>query len=247
MTDREHDTPLARPDEIRHAYSRTDTAEAYIEERFRSAWGAVLHSAQTGLVNDVIRRYGVRTVLEIAPGPARLSADVSGFERGYLCEYNDSMISVARRRLPKDSRWTIVRGDGFHVPFQPGRFDLAYTFRFIRHSELPERTALYRQIRDALAPRGLFIFDAVNVRWRRAGDLPIHDALYSREELLQELRDHGFTPLSLTDVIKHLPLQHKIQILIGPRSRSLANLLIRGLERIPGSSPLEWVVVCQRT
>jgi len=238
--------PLKRPDEIRQAYSKNETAEAYVEERFQSGWGALLHRAQVAAVNNVIRQHHVKTVLEIAPGPARLSAEISGFERGVLCEYNQSMITVARRRLPAGSGWRIVRGDGFHVPVQSGRFDLAYTFRFIRHSDPPERTALYRQIHNALKPGGLFVFDAVNVRWRDPGDLPIHDALYTRDGLFQELRDHGFAPLSLTDVIKHMALQRNLQILVSPRSRRLADRLIGWLEAIPSSSPLEWIVVCRR-
>src|SRR5688572_31290439 len=98
MTQSDQHNPLKRPDLIRQAYSKDETAEAYVEERFQSGWGALLHRAQVAAVNEVIRQHGVKTVLEIAPGPARLSAEISGFDHGVLCEYNQSMITVARDR-----------------------------------------------------------------------------------------------------------------------------------------------------
>ena len=114
---------LKDPTEIKGAYADTRTAEEYIDKRFVSAWGSVLHASQVKVVNDAIREHRVRRLLEIAPGPARLSQEVSGFEHGYLCEYNESMVQVARKRLARtDGRWTVVRGDAFRLPFGPPRW-----------------------------------------------------------------------------------------------------------------------------
>jgi SAM-dependent methyltransferase len=246
---------LKHPDEIRAAYSRDDTAEDYIDRRFTSAWGSVMHAGQLKVINDVIRAHGVKRVLEIAPGPARLSREVTGFEKGYLCEFNDSMVQVARRRIAgRPAPWRIVRGDAFHLPFgTAAHLDLVYTFRFIRHFEAPEREAIYRQIRSVLKPGGLLIFDAVNVRVglpsRQRDGLehhPLYDEFYEPGALQEELTRHGFTPLSLTDVIRHMRVQQWIQVLVGPRSSGLARQLIALLERVPGD-PLEWVVVCRKT
>ena len=245
---------LKDPAEIRAAYSTTGTAEDYIDRRFTSAWGSVMHAAQVNVLNEVIRAERVKRVLEVAPGPARLSRDVSGFERGCLCEFNDSMLQVARRRL-KDAngRWRIVRGDAFHLPFQASDFDMVYTFRFIRHFEAPERTILYRQIRSVLKTNGLFVFDAVSRKVGYASRVrdglekhPVYDEFYEPDQLKQELAAHGFTPISLTDVIRHMRLQMHIQVLVGPRSSPLARWLIAMLEKIPGD-PLEWVMVCRKT
>ena len=243
---------LKRPEEIRDAYAQTDTAEEYIDKRFTSAWGSVVHATQVRVINEVIRAYGVKRVLELAPGPARLSSDVSGFERGYLCEFNDSMLRVARQRLAEtNGRWQIVRGDAFHLPFrQP--LDMVYTFRFIRHFEAADRAALCRQVRSVLKDGGLFVFDAVNVKVgqpavKRNGldKHRIYDEFYRRDALQQELLQHGFIPLSLTDVIRHMTLQQQIQVLVAPRSNGLARRLIELLEYVPGQ-PLEWVVVCRK-
>jgi SAM-dependent methyltransferase len=239
---------LKKPSEIRSAYSDQQTADDYIDTRFTSAWGAVLHATQIGVVNDVIRQHRVNRVLEIAPGPGRLSADVSGFKHGYLCEFNSSMLNVAKQRLAPASGWRIVQGDAFHLPFTARRFDMIYSFRFVRHFEIAERTALYTQIRDSLADDGLFVFDAVNERWRRGGaeGYPIYDVLYDKETLTRELLDHGFTPVRLVDAMRQMGLQYRVQLLLGPRSAALARAVIRGLEYLPGS-PLEWIVVCRRT
>jgi ubiquinone/menaquinone biosynthesis C-methylase UbiE len=245
---------LKKPDEIRGAYSDTATAEEYVDRRFTSAWGSVMHAAQVKTVNDVIQAHRVERVLELAPGPARLSRDVSGFLRGYLCEFNDSMLQVARRRLrDAAARWHLVRGDAFHLPFQDSAsLDLVYTFRFIRHFEAADRSALYRQIHGVLKPGGLFIFDAVNDRVGRPArtrddpaNCPVFDEFYTRASLQAELVAHGFTTIALVDVIRHMTLQQRIQVLIGPRSNGLARRLISLLERVPGD-PLEWVVVCRK-
>lgn len=243
---------LKRPREIRGAYSQPDAAEQYIETRFVSAWGSVLHATQVRVVNHAIRIYGVKRLLELAPGPARISSDISGFERGYLCEFNEAMLRVARRRLAGTGlRWRMIRGDAFHLPFrQP--VDMVCTFRFIRHFEAADRAALYRQVRSVLRNGGVFVFDAVNIKVglpsvQREGldKQRVYDEFYRREMLQQELLQHGFTPLSLTPVIRHMTLQQQIQVLIGPRSTALARRLIRLLELVPGE-PLEWVVVCRK-
>lgn len=246
---------LKQPEEIRGAYSQPATAEEYIDRRFTSAWGSVMHAAQVRVINEVIRTHGVKRVLEVAPGPARLSHEVTGFEHGCLCEFNESMLQVARRRLGgPHGRWRIVRGDAFRLPFQPPLgFDMVYTFRFIRHFELPERAALYKQVRSVLKDDGLFVFDAVNVKVGPASRVrdglekhPLYDEFYEANALKRELVEHGFTPVSLTDVIRHMRVQTWIQVLVGPRSWTFARLLIALLEYLPGQ-PLEWVVVCHKT
>jgi SAM-dependent methyltransferase len=245
---------LKQPGEIRAAYAETATAEEYVDKRFASAWGSVLHAGQVRAINRVIQQHGAERVLEIAPGPGRLSAEVTGFSHGYLCEFNASMVQVARRRVGQaGSRWRLVRGDGFHLPFSAeARFDLVYSFRFIRHFEPSDRTALYAQIHSVLRPGGLVVFDAVNVdvdlpaRTRNGPDAsPIHDVFYTRQQLQDELRGHGFEPVAFVDIMRHWTLQRWIQIVVAPRSQGLARRLIASLEHIPGD-PLEWVVTCRK-
>jgi SAM-dependent methyltransferase len=249
---------LKEKEEIRAAYSKTETAEQYIDERFANAWGSVVHETQVRVVNTAIRAHRVKRVLEIAPGPARLSCDIVGFEQGYLCEFNSAMLRVARSRLsltPHALRptppWRLIRGDAFHLPVR-GPVDLIYTFRFIRHFMAGDRAILYSQIRSVLKEGGLLIFDAVNESvagpWRLKDGLdkyPVYDELYRRDAFVEELAAHGFRVLSLTEVIRHMSLQQWTQVTIGPRSHELAKRLIRLLEHVPGQ-PLEWIAVCQK-
>lgn len=240
---------LKTPDEIRGAYSEDATADTYINNRFTSAWGSVHHAAQVRVINDVIHRHRVKRVLEIAPGPGRLSRDVRGFAEGYLCEFNAAMLRVARQRLAQVRQpWRLVRGDGFNVPVAAGRMDLVYTFRFIRHFEFEQRQRIYEQVRSALKDGGLFVFDAVNVAVdlpSRKEPSPIYDVFYTPDEIRRELADHGFTTLALVDVIRHFTLQHWLQVVVAPRSHGLARALIAALEHVPGD-PLEWVIVCRK-
>jgi SAM-dependent methyltransferase len=245
---------LKQPVEIRGAYSATGTAEEYVDKRFASAWGSVVHAAQVTLVNGLIEAHRVKRVLELAPGPARLSKEITGFERGYLCEFNESMLTVARRRLcGTDRRWRLVRGDGFQLPLKPGLdLDMVYTFRFVRHFEMHDRAVIYQQVRSVLKDGGLFVFDAVNATVglparRREGQehYPIYDEFYTPASLRDELLEHGFTLLSLSDVMRHMSVQQQIQVLLGPRSFGLARRLISWLEYLPGQ-PLEWIAVCQK-
>src|SRR5258706_12878284 len=118
----------------------------------------------------------------------------------------------------------------------------------VGHVEARDRSALYQQVRSVLKDDGLFVLDAVNARTVPPGadQYPIYDVFYDRETLTRELVEHGFTPIDLTDVIRHMWLQYRLQILVAPRSHALARLLIRSLELVPGE-PLEWVVVCRKT
>jgi SAM-dependent methyltransferase len=165
------------------------------------------------------------------------------------------MLRVARRRLTGAAiPWQIVRGDAFRLPFRPSLdLDMVYSFRFVRHFEADNRAALYRQVRSVLKDGGLFVFDAVNVKVGLPAQIregrekyPIYDEFYTPDGLTQELVQHGFTPLSLTEVMRHMTLQQRIQVLVGPRSHGLARRLISLLEYVPGQ-PLEWVAVYRKT
>lgn len=252
---------LKNREEIRDAYAVTHVAEEYIDKRFGSAWGSVLHEAQVRVVNEVVRTYSVNRILEIAPGPARLSGGIVGFTQGYLCDANEHMLRVARRRLEQAraqdgeasarDRWRLIQGDAFNLPFR-GPFDMVCAFRFIRHFEPHDRVALYAQIHSVLKENGLFVFDAVNLTvalpWRKKEGLdkhPVYDELFRRDALVQELNANGFRVLSLTEVIRHMTLQHWVQVFIGPRSHWIAKRLIQLLECVAGQ-PLEWIGVCQK-
>lgn len=244
--------------DIQQAYSDTSLSEKYIAERFDSAIGRVLHEEQVRFVADVIKKYQVNEVLEIAPGPARLTVDIGRrcpLVNGAIVDVNDNMLDEARRRLDsagQGQRWQVVTGDAFDLPFAE-RFQLVYSFRFIRHFLEEDRARIYRQIYDHLDTNGLLIFDAINRTVSEPlrsnglpGEYPIYDELYDFDQLKAELEKSRFRIIDSASVQRSYSLLSKIQVLIGPRSQSLAYRLMKMVEAARMGEPLEWIILCQK-
>jgi ubiquinone/menaquinone biosynthesis C-methylase UbiE len=241
-------------DGIRAAYQDAGVARRYVEERFTTPLGALLHERQSQVLRRVISAHASPDVLEIAPGPARLTTsviDVTG--QLTLLDASAEMLAEARSRLSAatvDTKYTLVRGDAFCLPF-PSRFDFVYSFRLIRHFGPDERLRLYREIARVLKPRGRLVFDAVNERvyepMRAIADGKQHfDAPLDREALCAELAAAGFEVESLEGVQHRYSTLYQLQVLVAPRSAKLARLAMNVVDRVGGGEPLEWVVTCRR-
>jgi len=240
----------ATQNEIKEAYQGLDVAQRYVDDRFVGALHRLLHETQVRVVQSLIDRISPANILEIAPGPGRVTRDLRHSARYVCLEYNQGMIEVGRRSTGEGVQW--VRGDAFHLPLAPP-FDLACSFRFIRHFRAEDRRRLYAQVHDLLRPGGYLVFDAVNApvsRPLRAKDpdqYPIYDVLFeSVDEVRADLAPSGFELISTTPVQKAFRLQYRIQCLVGPRSESLCRFLVRAAEALSHGPPLEWVVVCRR-
>lgn len=239
---------------IRDAYRDAQVAATYIEERFRQPLGALLHRRQIAVLRHVVAELRPQSVLEIAPGPARLTVDAAPLFRRppVLVDASPQMLACARNRLASRGLDAgLVEGDAFRLPFA-ATFDLVYTFRLIRHFEEPDRIRLYRQIASVLRPGGVLVFDAVNaivsrrVRARAAaGEYRHYDALLERDALVAELRRGGFAVQMLAGVQHRFPIMQRVQTLIAPRSTRVAAGALALLDR-SGGEPLEWIVACRR-
>jgi ubiquinone/menaquinone biosynthesis C-methylase UbiE len=240
--------------QIRDAYRRQEVASAYIDERFLQPLGALLHARQVRYLREAIQDATPTSVLELAPGPARLTVDVAETlpPRTVLLDTSAQMLAAAGDRLQAASRreWLRVQGDAFRLPF--GRqFDFVYSFRLIRHFEAGDRHALYREIGRVLRPGGRFVFDAINAKvYSRVPDAngarQHYDAAIAPSELRAELGECGFDNVVLKPVQRGYPLLCHLQILVAPRSRTLARAAMEVVDRAGGADPLEWVVVCRR-
>ena len=241
--------------DIRDAYRDETVARTYVDVRFREPLGALQHSRQVRAIGRVMRTRQPRRTLEIAPGPGRLTVEVSRFLTGpgVIVEASAAMLAEARRSLASvpGGRWSCIAGDAFQLPLQ-GTFDFVYVFRLIRHFYAAERAALYEQIRQVLNPGGLFMFDAVNeavsapVRAQaEPGEFQHFDALSRPDALSEELRSAGFGIVDLEGVQHRYPTLSRIQTLVAPRSRILARLAMECIDR-SGGQPLEWIVTCRR-
>jgi SAM-dependent methyltransferase len=242
--------PLGTEEEIKGYYAGRATAAGYVQHRFTSELHALLHDRQVAAVQRAFDRARPAWALEIAPGPGRLTRAVRPTGQLVCVEFNAGMVEQGRAACdPQRCRW--VRGDGFRLPVGPV-FDLAYSFRFIRHFRSADRARLYAEVRRVLRPGGWLVFDAVNervsrpLREARPQEYPVYDELYRPDELRSELAAAGFTDVSLEPVQRWWGLQSRSQVLLGPRANWLNRLLIRAAERLPRREGLEWIVTCRR-
>ena len=239
-------------EDIRNAYRDDAVATEYVEARFREPLGALLHARQVRYLRDAITDFQPTSVLELAPGPARLTTAVAHHLPPYtvLLDTSAEMLAVAQKRLRRVSarQWLKVRGDAFQLPFAQ-QFDLVYTFRLVRHFEDADRRALYHEIARVLRPGGRLVFDAINAavygRMPTNGDRQHYDAPLDERALRAELAECGFDEIVLKPVQRRYSLLANLQVLVAPRWRALARTGMELVDR-SGGAPLEWVVICRR-
>lgn len=243
-------------DGVRDAYRNEHVAARYIDERFREPLGALLHDRQASALKRLIGSRPSGRVLEIAPGPGRLTTEIASVAgvRGTVLDASAQMLAQARRRVEPVARgrWTFVHGDAFHLPFDT-EFDAVFVFRLIRHFDDGDRVRLYREIRRVLRPGGVLVFDAVNeavsapLRARSdPAEYGVYDALLRPEQIHAELAEAGFSVMSLEGVQRRYTLLHRLQVIVAPRSRAVARAAMELVDRFTGGQPLEWIVTCSR-
>jgi ubiquinone/menaquinone biosynthesis C-methylase UbiE len=240
-------------------YQDSTVASKYIEARFTLSWQQLLHESQVQYLQQSIDHWKPNNILEIAPGPARLSCELVGIRQGTLLEYSAEMINIARHRLQvynHTNAWTIVHGNAFNLEDCRGPFDFIYTFRFIRHFDINHRKRLYNTIHKRLHPKGIFIFDVVNsiyVQYPHLSNtqnydaLPVFDIGYSSNQFFKEMQDNGFKVVDLYPIIRHYRTQSWISSKLYDRTPGISRLLVKTIEAIPSRNPLEWIAVCQKT
>lgn len=232
---------------IRSYYEDEDVAKEYVEKRFTSIWGQLYHKRQVEIVNHWVKQSRPKIILEIALGPARLTkeVDISNVHESVCLENSPSMIKIAKKEL-NGTKWKIVRGNAFDLRLDT-KFDLVYTFRFIRHFNLTDRKRLYEQVKRALKKNGLFIFEAPNYYTDRIikklvskNKYLVYDKTWKKRELKMELSQNGFEVIELVPTIKNF-----FPVAASSKIGSMALAIF--FERLPGLfGKLEWVVICKK-
>jgi len=69
--------------------------------------------------------------------------------------------------------------------------------------------------------------------------------LYRPGEVEAELAAAGFRVLAVEGMLRHFPLQQRLNRLRF-RLGGLARVLIDALERVPGQRPSTWMVLCEK-
>ncbi len=246
-------SPLDRPDDLKSYYQDRGVVDAYMHKRTAQPLNGLLHDRQITFLNEVMAARGVRTALEIACGPGRLTAEMRAVPFGVAIDASQPMLETAQQRMGGQAGvWSFLRTDAFRLPFQDASFDVVYTCRFIRHFQAEDRVRLYREIQRVLRPHGALLVDALNrdvsqaERERQGVDTyKIFDVLYSPEELRQEMIQNGFEVQRMDGILRHFPLQRRINRLRF-RLGGLARLLIHALEAIPGKDVNTWMLVCEK-
>ena len=202
--------------DLKEYYFNKDLVDSYIEDRFKHPLGRILHESQVDVVNTAIQEYTVKDLLELAPGPGRVSFEINGFQKGVMIDASENMLDLAQKRLRNTNnyeKWSFEHSDIFDYTTDQV-FDLVFTFRFIRHLDDEKRVQIYSKIREFLKDKGLLIFDAINyhvsypLRQKAPKAYPVYDKLYTRKELIQELHDNGFHVINMRSVQCHFRLQY---------------------------------------
>jgi SAM-dependent methyltransferase len=240
---------------FQRAYQDEDVAREYISRRFASPLGAQLHSKQARVLRRLIVRQRIQRAVEIAPGPARLTVEVTPLLKQLtLLDVSAEMLQESRDRLDQRGmldRVALIQADAFRMPLRD-RFQLAYTFRLVRHFDRCDRVRLYQQFATILAPGGWLVFDAVNERVSTPlrknaapGEYEHFDALLRPSAVREELAECGFDLVSLIGVQRRYSALKRCQVYLAPRSPILARAAMEVIDRF-GGEPLEWIVISRR-
>ncbi len=245
---------LKEQKELREYYSDTQISNKYIDCRFQSALGRVLHEKQVGVVNHVIKEFQCDRIIELACGPARITSDITGGCYRVAVDGSPSMIKEGIIRLKKqgkEGQWSLHVADIFDMALNE-QFDLVYSFRFIRHFKLEDRKRIYSKIEQHLRTGGKIVFDVVNRRVSEPERLrdglekyPIYDKLYYEDDFREEMEKQNWQIVQLIPVHPHYRLIGNLQVYLAPRSYPIAYYLIRWIEHHLRAKPLEWIAVCK--
>lgn len=242
-------------------YEDPKVVSEYLARRMRYSWQRLLHQRQVKLLNEELARRAPETVLEVAPGPGRLTVEVRFAGRGIAIENSAEMLALSEMRLRSAGlihAWDLRAGDAFDLQavVPHNTIDFAFTFRLIRHFKIEDRRRLYSNLRDCIRPGGTLVFDVVNSERlikiqaatprRPAGELEVYDASYTPEQIQKELAESGFDLITLLPLIKHFGIQSRIGHKLEDISSYVSNLLVEAIEAFPTRTPLEWVAVSQR-
>jgi len=242
--------PIRSKEGLADFYDDPNVVGRYLEDRKTQPLGAVLHARQVAFLNRVIGELRPTRVLEVAPGPARLSAELRPVPLAIGMDFSPRMLSEARRRTRGAGLdWRFARGDGFALPFATGAFDLVFSVRFVRRFEPAPRQKLYAELHRVLRPGGHLVLDAQNRLvagpHRRGRKYPVYDALWRRDELVAELEGAGFAVRHLEGIMRRFTWQWRLHRLRRLRLGIPARLLIRALEWTSDGNPSTWMALCQ--
>ncbi len=248
---------IAERSEVEHYYKNADVAEHYITKRFTDPLNVIEHKRQVAILNKIIKDQKCTAVLEFAPGPARVTAELD-IENGTSIESSPSMIKIAKQRMKQQKKkWNFIQGDVFNrhtYKEVQKKYDLVFCFRFLLHFKYNERKTIYQQAQATLKEDGYFVFEVMNkdvvLPLRRILGKKryfVYDKLYTKKEFIREMEENGFQVVALYPVLTHFWLQtvfsRPCNIL---KMKRTAEKIVFFFEKFPSRQPYEWIAVCQK-
>lgn len=230
-------------------YSVKDIAQKYMERRLGYPIGQYRQEMQVRAIRETIKHYNIKKLLEIAPGPGRLTAEVQ-VERGLAIDSSEEMLKLARNYVHSEN-WEFRLGNALELETGE-KFGMVMSFRFVQHLEQEQRQKLYTTVNNNLSSKGLWVFDVTfhktfYLGWltdKRDPKMVCYEHR-NRNELEDELTRAGFQVVQYYSYLNHTNLQH----IIGRLGKNLTRptiQLIKFLDYLPPRLPHEEVVVCQR-
>ncbi len=244
---------ISTPQQVQYYYQQQEVAQKYIQKRFTEPLNIVEHQRHVQILNKIIKEQKIKKVLEFAPGPARLTAELRA-DSGTSIDSSASMLEIAQRRMQAaGKRWNFMQGNILTIKLKP-EHDFVFCIRFLLHFQHAEREKIYAQAKSALRPGGYLAFEVMNKKvvqpLRKTVGMKhyiVYDKLYTRSELIMELKKNGFKVLKLYPILNHFWLQaffsRPLKFMNAPK---LAAKIINSIEKYASLQPYEWIVLCQK-
>ena len=246
-------TQVETPADIANYYKKNSVANNYIKKRFTDPINALEHQKQVSVINKIIFETNSKKILEFAPGPARLTAELE-VENGTSIDISKSMLEIAQKRM-KDlgKKWHFRQGDIFKLTLKE-QYDLVFAFRFFLHFKRQERDKIYSKVRESLRDEGFLVMEVMNCKVVKLlrkilgrSKYFVYDEIYTKTEFVKEIELNGFRLLKLYPVLSNFWLQAIISRplkIIGFRNSAFK--LVSFFERNRSKNPYEWVALCQK-
>jgi SAM-dependent methyltransferase len=137
---------------------------AYDDLRYRDVFWA------TRLYEDACDRIALRALLpptggrliEVGAGFGRLAGEYAGYDEVVLLDSSDVHVAAAREAVGGDTRFSVVSGDAYALPYPDGHFDAAVCIRVLHHFEDPGPALA--EIGRVVRPGGVLVLEFANKR-----------------------------------------------------------------------------------
>ena len=234
--------------ELQNHYSKKQIAIQYMNRRLGYPIGKYRHIVQVNAIENVIKKYAIKKVIEIAPGPGRLTKEIK-VEKGLAIDSSPEMLELAKQCIDQ-SCWKLKLGNALDFSVDE-EYEMAMSFRFVWHLDKEKRIKLYSNIASALKGNGIWMFDALFKRPMYLGSLlkrkeKVPEYFYNNmNELIDELKEVGFEIIDEFSYLNHSNLQHIINRVKPILGLDTAIKIISKLDLIKPKFASESVIICQ--